>query len=163
MEKRWDKPYKNPVVIFWFGLLVVVLIVNFFMISTAFVTMPGLTNKKYSEKGRHYEEVLAQRDHMKALGWQSGLQIPAVKVNQEFVVKIKPVDQDGHLLELTDAKLFIYRPLEDDLDAVFKFEKQGDAWYAKAKVPLKGQWDVLVEYHAKGEKNLDSARIMAAE
>lgn len=160
MSKIWDKPHKNPLVIFWFVILAVVLAVNFFMISTAIMTNPGLVSENYYDKGKNYDQVLADRAHMQSLGWKTQLNIPSIYTEKMFSVAIAPIDAQGRLLTLENATLYFYRPLEKRQDLVYPMTKVGDQWQTQAKLPLKGNWDVLVEYFAEGERYIETAKVL---
>ena len=68
--KTWHKPWKNPFILFWLAILIIVLIVNFFMVSMAIVTNPGMVNASPYKHGANYEAIMAERKAEALLGWQ---------------------------------------------------------------------------------------------
>ncbi len=60
---------RNPWVIGWIAMVVLVLIINMFMISQAVITAPGLVNDQYYDKGKNYHKTVARRQQVESLGW----------------------------------------------------------------------------------------------
>ncbi|MCW8957281.1 MAG: FixH family protein, partial [Gammaproteobacteria bacterium] len=78
-----DNPHawRNPWVLGWIALVVIVLVVNIAMISLAFITNPGLVTEDYYEKGIDHEENFNKRMAARsALGWSYRTEFPTSPV-----------------------------------------------------------------------------------
>lgn len=145
-----DNPsaWRNPWVIGWIALVLIVLIVNGVMISLAFITNPGLVTEDYYEKGQDYEQninkMIAAR---KELGWTFQTDFPTDPVmNQAAHYSVNVVDKYG--VALSEAKVFLhaYRPSDADADfSVEMIETINGRYEAKIKYPLKGFWEYTID------------------
>ena len=142
------KALKNPWVLGWLALVVIVLAVNIGFISLAFITNPGLVDKNYYENAEDYEENLVKyRTARASLGWNYQADFPANPViNQKMLYRLSVVDKAG--LPLTDAKINIiaYRP--SDASADFKIsllEVDAGIYEAYITYPLKGIWEITTK------------------
>lgn len=159
-KKDWSHPLKNPFVVFWLVILVIVVGVNFYMVSLAIVTGPGMTTNNAYEQGRDYAQIVAKRRHMESLGWDLQWQMDVLKTSETNRVTIQPIDKQGVALYLDKANLFAYRPANQDFDRVAGFERQGsDTYVAQIDLPEKGLWELLIEVEAEGETYLASQRV----
>ncbi len=144
-----DNPraWRNPWVIGWISLVLVVLGVNIFMISLAFMTSPGLVVEDYYEQGRDYEQQINQKlAAWNALGWTVQNDFPAKPVmHQAQPYRITLVDKQG--LPLTQAKIRFkaYRPSDvaADFSQAMK-EVHPGVYETKVNFQLKGAWEVNI-------------------
>jgi len=138
--RDWSVAWKNPLIIMWFVILTVVLAVNFFMVSMAIVTAPGLTNTKYYEAGQNMAEILKKRQHMASLGWSLNIQLPVLVQNKPQKVSILVEDKTGKAFNVNSAILYYYRPSNqaDDGQLTLKPTGKTGAYQADLMLPLKG-------------------------
>ncbi len=134
---------RNPWVLGWIALVVLVLVVNAGMISMAVITNSGLVEEDYYEKGRDHEQnFLKKQAARNALGWNFKLDVPEdLILGQAHTLRFNVVDKQGLAVDALDIEVLAYRP--SDADADFKLEMQAFApgqYQAKAVFPLKGIW-----------------------
>lgn len=142
------KALRNPWVLGWLGLLSLVLVVNMGMITTAFMTNPGLVDKDYYEKGRDHEEnFLKKRMARNALGWSFRLDIPEqLTIGKTEKIRFNVVDKYGVPLRDISVNLHAYRPSDASADFFMQMKEFAPGQYqADAKFVLKGVWELHVK------------------
>ncbi|MBN2647699.1 MAG: FixH family protein [Thiotrichales bacterium] len=151
--RDWSNVWKNPFVIAWFVILSVVLAVNFFMVSMAIVTSPGLVVEDFYEQGKNMDKILAAQKKMEKLGWQLEIDLPILSEGKSQTVTLKVKDKSGSPLPMDQAILYYYRPSDRKLDgqvALSATAEQG-VYQAQLSLPLKGKWDLVMEVN-QGEQ-----------
>ncbi len=145
--RDWSVAWKNPFVVGWFVLLVIVLSVNFFMVSEAIVTFPGLTIEDYYEKGKDMGKIIAQREKMKRMAWQIDINLPVLTQNvpQHYTILVK--DKTGKAFNVDSAVLYYYRPSNKKYDgqSVLKSTGKVGEYEGDIELPLKGKYDFVLE------------------
>ena len=138
---------RNPWVLGWLALVAVVLGVNIYMISMAFITSPGLVSKNYYEQGRDYERTVQSRSAARAaLGWDVALEVSGVHMGKPAAFRIVAKDKDNRPLAESQVKLFAYRPSDVNADfSTVLAEKVPGEYVGDVVFPLKGAWDLVVE------------------
>lgn len=139
---------RNPWVLGWLALVAVVLGVNIFMISLAFITNPGLVSEDYYEKGRSYERTVQQRAATRsALGWDLALQAPEHIVWQRPAgFRLHVADKVGLPLGGATVTVHAFRPSDADADFTMPLAEVAPGQYVgDLEFPLKGKWDLVVE------------------
>lgn len=139
--------WKNPWVIGWVSLVVVVLIVNFTMISIAFITSPGLVDDDYYEKGQDYEKNINKiKTQRNALAWTYTTDFPAKAIqNKDAHYSFNLIDKYGVHITNADVNFNAYRP--SDANADFKvemIETVPGRYESQINYPLKGLWQFTV-------------------
>ena len=154
---------RNPWVLGWIALVVVVLGVNAGMITTAIVTNPGLVDKNYYEEGRQLERNITKNEAARnALGWQIKLDQPSRSVmGQEAVYHFTAYSSIGLPLNKLAPTLTAYRPSDANADFTMTMKEIGPGQYeARPVFPLKGAWDVSVNVkHQEHDFKLAEKRI----
>jgi nitrogen fixation protein FixH len=163
--KNWSKPWKNPFVLFWIFILVAVLAVNFFMVSMAIVTSPGLVSDNPYKHGANYEQILEKRKAQALLGWQLAMTLPDIKTGQTVTVSMQAKDKDGKPLVSDQVELYAYRPADIKDDFVVKFTptEQAGIYTAQFTVPKQGKWDWIAEIQIGADKSNIAGELFAAE
>ncbi len=151
-EKRWDKPLKNPFVIGWLVMLVLVLSVNLFMVNMAIVTNPGLVKNDLDHAEASVVDMLRREMKLKNLGWALDLQMPVLIQHAPAQVVARIYDKKrGATIVGDEAVLFYYRPSDPSADGQITMTRQPDGTFTGTlALPLKGKWDVILEIK-KGE------------
>jgi len=139
---------RNPWVLGWIVLVLVVLLVNVGMISTAMMTNSGLVEEDYYEKGRDHERnFLTKRAALHALGWDFKLDVPQELVHgKTHTLRFSVVDRQGLAVDDLNVEVLAYRP--SDASADFKLAMKTFApgqYQAKAVFPLKGIWELKLK------------------
>ncbi|WP_029406597.1 FixH family protein [Thiomicrorhabdus sp. Milos-T2] len=157
--RDWSVAWKNPFVIAWVVILVIVLSVNFFMVSMAIVTNPGLVVDDYYEQGKHMDEILAEQKRMEKIGWQLNVNLPILTESKADEVKLSVVDKEGNPIDVEKAILYYYRPSDRNLDGQITMKKMdGMGQYEQTiTLPLKGKWDLIMEV-TKGDIRINVGR-----
>lgn len=164
-NKNWSVAWKNPFVIFWFAIMIIVLFVNFFMVSMAIVTMPGLTVPDFYEKGKNMSSILEKRKHMETLGWEMQIDLPILEAGKDQMVTLKMIDKEGRLFNVDSAVLYFYRPSDIKYDGELTLQSTGESgvYQGILNLPIKGKYDLVMEV-TKGEEVYNLGRsIMVQE
>jgi len=151
------RAFRNPWVIGWIALVVIVLAVNIAMITLAFTTNPGLVDKDYYEKGRNFENnVQKQIAARNALGWTGNLDIPdALSRNHASPIRFSVVDEKGLPLGNLKVTLINYRPSDATADFISEMNEYSPGQYqATVTYPLKGLWEVTLHVD-RGDQQFD--------
>jgi len=157
--RDWSVAWKNPFVIGWVVILFIVLSVNFFMVSMAIVTNPGLVVDDYYEQGKRMDVILAEQKKMEKIGWQLEVDMPILSEGKSDQVKLSVKDKEGKALEVETAILYFYRPSDRNLDGQVVMNKvDGTGLYEQTfALPLKGKWDLIMEV-TKGDIRFNVGR-----
>ena len=152
--------FRNPWVLGWLGLLVLVVLVNTVFIVTAFKTTPGLVDKDYYEKGRDVEKnFLKKRQAYNRLGWEMSLNLPdEIVIGQQNTFSLSVVDALGMPLRDASVRMQAYRPSDANADYNASMDKVTEGVFqTRLSLPLKGIWDIKV-FVKKGEDELEISR-----
>ncbi|OOZ41041.1 hypothetical protein BOW53_05445 [Solemya pervernicosa gill symbiont] len=147
LSQSSKKAFRNPWVIGWITLILIVLGVNIAFISLAVVTNPGLVSDDYYERGQDHEKNINTRKAARsALGWQVSLDVPTdTTLGRETPFRFTAVDKVGRPLVDGSATLHAYRPSDAAADfEVAMFEKRPGQYVAPVVFPLKGYWRVII-------------------
>lgn len=157
--RDWSVAWKNPFVIAWVVILVIVLSVNFFMVSMAIVTNPGLVVDDYYEQGKHMDEILAEQKRMEQIGWQLDVDLPILSEAKTDTIKLSIKDKEGKPFDVETAILYYYRPSDRKLDGQISMNKvDGVGLYQQIiSLPVKGKWDLIMEV-TKGDIRFNIGR-----
>lgn len=147
--RDWSVAWKNPFVVGWFVILTIVLAVNFFMVSMAIVTNPGLVIEDFYEKGKNMDAVLANRKRMEQLGWQLDVDLPILNEGKAQTVTLTVLDKNDQAFDVDSAVLYYYRPSDKALDGEIALQPTGKPglYSTEFALPLKGKWDLVMEVH----------------
>jgi len=139
---------RNPWVLGWIALVIIVLGVNVGFISLAFITSPGLVDQNYYENAQDYEENLVKyRTARAALGWTYQADFPAHPViNNKARYQVSVVDKAGLPLTAASVRANAYRPSDASADFETHFTEVGGGIYeAEIIYPLKGRWEITID------------------
>ncbi|PLA74481.1 nitrogen fixation protein FixH [Hydrogenovibrio sp. SC-1] len=145
--------------------MIIVLSVNFFMVSMAIVTAPGLTVPDFYEKGKNMSSILERRKHMESLGWEMQIDLPIPVAGKDQVVTLKMMDESGQLFDVDTAVLYYYRPSNIKYDGELLLQSIGEKgiYQGVLNLPIKGKYDLVMEV-TKGEEVYNLGRsIMVKE
>ena len=157
--RDWSVAWKNPFVIAWMVILVVVLAVNFFMVSMAIVTNPGLVIDDYYEQGKRMDVILAEQKRMEKIGWQFNIDMPILSEGKSQTVTLQVLDKNNQPFDVDSAMLYYYRPSDRELDGEIKMLPTGNTgeYQQEFSLPLKGKWDLIMEVE-KGDIRFNVGR-----
>lgn len=163
--KTWHKPWKNPFIIFWLAILIIVLIVNFFMVSMAIVTNPGLVNSSPYKRGANYEAIMAERNAEALLGWQISIEWPELKEKTKTTLQLTALDKEGQAIVADSVELYAYRPsdLKDDFVLKLMATDVAGRYQTEVSMPKKGKWVWIAEVKRGNEKSSISGELMVAD
>ncbi len=144
--RDWSRPLRNPFVIGWLVMLVLVLSVNLFMVNMAIVTNPGLVKTDLDHAERSVAQIIRMDNKLKSLGWHLELNIPLLTQNQPQAVQARIATRDGKTIVGDRATLFYYRPADKHFDGKVELKRDSEGVFTGTlKLPLKGKWDVVLE------------------
>lgn len=141
--KGWWYPY------IFVGAFMVVVGVNGALAYFATSTFNGLETQNAYEKGRLYNQTLAEAEAQKALGWQ-------VILSAEQAIKERPGDYptdlvitatgpDGAALEGLEVVAEVRRPTQAGMDQQVRLTRRDAGRYGVVvTLPEPGQWEVRV-------------------
>ncbi|CAN8142426.1 FixH family protein [uncultured Thiomicrorhabdus sp.] len=158
-KRDWSNVWKNPFVIAWLVILTIVLAVNFFMVSMAIVTNPGLVVDDFYEQGKNMDKILAEQKRMEELGWQLNIDLPILSEGKSENVTLTVLDKESHAMEVDSAVLYFYRPSDRDLDGEQPLTATDTTgvYQTVFSLPVKGKWDLVMEI-TKGENVFNIGR-----
>ncbi len=158
-NRDWSVVWKNPFVIAWMVILIVVLAVNFFMVSMAIVTNPGLVIDDYYEQGKRMDVILAEQKRMEKIGWQLNVEMPVLSEGKTEKVKLQVLDKENNPLDVETAILYYYRPSDRNLDGNIEMIATGKTgeYEQQVQLPKKGKWDLIMEV-TKGDIRINLGR-----
>ncbi|MBT3197477.1 MAG: FixH family protein [Gammaproteobacteria bacterium] len=157
--------FRNPWVVGWLLLLLVVLLVNFGMITTAFMTSPGLVKEDYYEQGKDYERTVLQLiEARQRLGWKVNLDAGVVKVGVPALLEVRVSGKTGEAVAGLSGYLQVYRPSDKKQDMVVSVtEVEPGVYHARYTVLLKGVWDLLLTMEQGTDQYTVEQRVHAGE
>lgn len=136
-------------------MFLVVMIANGALVYFAMSSWPGLAYENASERGRKFNQVLAEEEKESALGWRFDVGY----IDGRVVVAA--YGRDGRSLTDLDLSGTLVRPLGGAVNRKLEFRSSGPGRYeATVELPLKGQWEVRLLAERMGERAHDAARIM---
>lgn len=146
-KRDWSVAWKNPFVIAWVSILLVVLTVNFFMVSMAIVTNPGLVIEDYYAQGKRMDVILAEQKRMEKIGWQLDINLPVLTEAKPEKITLKVLDKTGKPISVDSAILYYYRPSDRHLDGKLEMISSGQPgeYSQQFVLPKKGKWDLIME------------------
>jgi nitrogen fixation protein FixH len=160
---RSNSPWRNPWVLGWIGLILVVLTVNLTMVFVAIATNPGLVNDDYYDRGQNYERTLVSR-LAKDPGWTMRADIPDdLQANQSATILVTLVDKVGQPVTPDQITFFAYRPSDKSQDFSAPMAKEGPGQYSvRVTFPLFGAWDSLIAIRQGQDEFTTGERIRVA-
>jgi nitrogen fixation protein FixH len=155
--------WKNPWVLGWIGLVVVVLGVNITMVVLAIATNPGLIRDDYYERGRDVERTIMTR-LAEGPQWTMRIDVPAgARAEQPTKVRFAVVDAVGQPVSPDRVTYFAYRPSDAHRDFSVPMERHAPGIYeAEVEFPLGGVWDTVVAIEQGGDEHSLGQRISVA-
>lgn len=156
----WDAAQRRsdqwiPWVFVWGMVLVVV--VNAIMVWFALSTFTGTTVDRSYERGRLYNEVIAEAERQARIGWRFSLVWQAdASAPLSGRVVLQAADKGSAPLDRLSIEAAVIRPLEAPDPIALGFTQVGPGRYvAPLSVPKPGQWEVRLEARRGGEGPVD--------
>jgi nitrogen fixation protein FixH len=130
------------------GAFVVIIAVNLVLVFASLSTFTGLTTGKSYDRGRAYNQVLAEAARQDALGWTARVTLEA------GVLGVAVTDREG-LPVGGRIEGVLLRPLEGTT-LPLDFAAAGPGRYiAHAALPAPGQWEARLTLHGSGAQRLE--------
>ena len=130
------------------GGMLLVVVVNGFMAYTALSTFTGVTTGRSYDRGRSYNQVLAEAARQDALGWTARVAL------EGKVLTVTVADREG-LPVGGRVEGVLHRPLEGaELRLDFAVAGPG-RFIAFAEPSAAGQWDARLTLHGERGERLD--------
>lgn len=160
VQSKAASPWRNPWIVGWLALVVVVLSVNLLMVYLAITTNPGLVVDDYYDRGQHYEKTLFER-RAKSAELDTTLELPAtLKVGEPARITFSARLKSNRVLQIESADLYLYRPADASRDFNAEMRPLGhNAFSAEIRFPLKGVWDLIVHIREGGQEHNFPRRI----
>jgi len=163
--KNWSKPWRNPFVLFWLFILIAVLTVNFFMVSMAIVTNPGLVNNNPYKHGVNYDQIMEARKAQALLGWQLQMPWSQVKEGESVRLTLRAQDAAGSPIVADLVEMYAYRPSDIKEDFMMRFQPTAEQGVYQADVTFskRGKWDWIVEVQRGTDKSSIAGDVFVAD
>ena len=136
---------RNPWVIGWLGILLLVVLVNVAFIVTAFMTNPGLVDENYYEKGKDHERTVQTKiANRERLAWDISLKTTdIITANRATTIHVDLKNHEGVLIHADSVIFSAYRPSDVNADFSQPMENLAPGRFVTTtKFPLKGVWDL---------------------
>jgi nitrogen fixation protein FixH len=131
------------------GGMLTVFAVNTGLVYAALSTFTGVTVGRAYERGRGYDQVLAEAARQDALGWSA-----RVTLAEDGMLVLVAQDRDGHPLAVA-VRGVLHRPLEG-IDLPLDFATAGAGrWIAAVQAPRAGQWEARLTLTGPGGQPFD--------
>lgn len=133
------------------GCMLLVVVVNGIMAYYAVSTFTGVTVPRSYERGRGYDQVLAEAARQDALGWQADVALGA------GALSVTATDREGRPIPGRIVGV-LQRPLEG-VELPLAFAPRGAGrWSAEVQPPQRGQWEARLTLFGPGETPFDIRR-----
>lgn len=155
IDKKQSAWWRNPWVIGWLSLLVVVLVMNIIMIMFSISGNPGVVTADYYDRGKDKEQNTLKK-RARNPGWQMAIEAPEfIELDQPTTFRYTVTDREGETVQVDRVVFYAYRPSDDAMDFSKEMQMVEPGLYqVEVSFPLKGAWDLLVgaksgedEYH----------------
>jgi nitrogen fixation protein FixH len=155
MSRTLPEPRRSAWIpwVFVGGMLIVVA-VNGVLVFSALTTFSGVTTPRAFERGRLYNQVLAEAARQEALGWRVSAEL------HEGMLRVRATDREGLPLGVRLSGTLL-RPIEGE-QHVLDFAAVAPGLWIAAPPPLRpGQWEARLRV-TRGEDRTDAAiRLLA--
>ncbi len=153
ISQRNKEALKNPWVLGIILFVLTFLTANAIFIYLAFESPPSLVDQDFYENGKNYEQIQAQIDAQKTLGWTGLFMIPTqTRVNQMQTYDVLIQGKNAVAIDLDSVVMKAYRPSDANADFSIVMSKTKPGVYtAEMSFNLPGTWDLIVEAK-QGEK-----------
>jgi nitrogen fixation protein FixH len=133
------------------GGMLTVVAVNAGLVYASLSTFTGVTVGRAYERGRGYDQVLAEAARQDALGWSARVAL----AEDGGVLVLVAQDREGQPLRAAQVQGVLRRPLEGiDLPLDFAAAAPG-RWIAAVQVPRAGQWEARLTLTGPGGQAFD--------
>jgi nitrogen fixation protein FixH len=130
------------------GAFGVIIAVNLVLVVASVTTFTGLTTGQAYDRGRTYNQVLAEAARQDALGWTARATLDG------SVLSVAVTDREG-LPVAGHLEGVLQRPLEGTA-LPLDFAAAGTGRFiAHAVLPAAGQWEARLTLHGAGDRRLD--------
>jgi nitrogen fixation protein FixH len=131
------------------GGMLLVVAVNGVLVYSALTTFSGVTTPKAYERGRLYNEVIAEAARQEALGWQVRAEL------RDGMLRVAATDREGLPLGGRVAGTLL-RPLDGEQLALDFAAAAPGLWIAAAPALRPGQWEARLRV-SRGADRTDAA------
>lgn len=130
------------------GMMVIVVAVNGVLIFSAIHSFTGTTTGAAYDRGRAYNQVIAEAERQAALGWTGRASLAAGRLD------VAVTDRDGNAVP-GRLRGLLHRPL-DGRDVPLEFTAgAAGRWSAPATPPAAGQWEARLTLTDAAGRHLD--------
>jgi nitrogen fixation protein FixH len=146
VSQKNKKALKNPWFLVTVGLVLIVLAINVFMVTTSVVTGPGLIYEDYYQRGVDYEKKMVKliRDK-KELNWDIIINSIENNKGHKSSIEVLVKDENENLIPGLKGMLQIYRPSNRKEDIHMQLTEISKGVYsAEYLLNLQGWWHLIV-------------------
>jgi nitrogen fixation protein FixH len=156
-------PWRNPWVIGWVSLVVIVVAMNVVMVMFAIKGNPGIVADDFYDRGQDYEQNMLKRQ-ARDPGWLMDVESPEyIELAQPTTFTYTVSGKEGEHVEVDRVVFYVYRPSDAKMDFSKEMTEVAPGEYTvEVSFPLKGAWDVLVSAKTGDDEYNTSLRLGVA-
>lgn len=160
MSATMNRPTHDPNRSRWIpwafaGAMLLVVVVNMVMVYFATSTFTGVTVPRSYERGRGYDQVIAEAARQDALGWKAEVVLAG------GALRVAATDREGRPVP-GRVEGVLLRPLEGTEIPLAFNATGGGHWMAEVAPPRPGQWEARLTLFGPNETPFDiRQRVMA--
>ncbi|MDX8413928.1 MAG: FixH family protein [Mariprofundales bacterium] len=159
LSRQLKQDLKNPWLRAILAVVGVTLVVNFALITYAYISPPNLVVQDYYERGKSYFHDEHLRDAAATTAWRLQLLLPnQLKVGKVDTCRLYVMDHQGKPVHAGKVILKAYRPSDarHDFSVALHLTDAG-TFVAPVSFPLPGHWDLIARIDADGQ-HFDTAQ-----
>lgn len=125
---------------YFVAFFVVLAILDGIFVYLAVSTQTGVVTEHSYQKGRDYNNVIAEVEQQEALAWHA--EIAFDKASGQVTAAL--TDKTGQAISHADVTAYFSRPTQAGYDFSEELTAQGNGYSKAVTFPLQGQWDVTI-------------------
>lgn len=137
------------------GAMLLVVVVNMVMVYFATSTFTGVTVQRSYERGRGYDQVIAEAARQDALGWKADVSLTG------GTLRVVATDREGRPVPGRIEGVLL-RPLEGTEIPLAFNATGGGRWVAEIELPRAGVWEARLTLFGPNETPFDIRRRVMA-
>lgn len=147
---------KSKIPYFFFVFFAVIFAVDFFYIYLAKKNWRGLATEDAYQKGLHYNNVIANANKQKELGWEMKISYKNLQ-NKSGELEIFLFDKNNQKISDVSVVVNFKRPIQEGKDFSRELKFFGTSYKTKIDFPFAGQWDFIISA-SKGSDNYQETK-----
>lgn len=141
---------------------VIVAAVNFGFIYVSVTSYDGLVEDNYYNRALNYQEEKIELERQQTLGWNFSTK--TVKQKDQLFYTLEVKDKSGKAIDKAHAEVTFFRPTQSGFDQSLTLnETKAGTYQGSVNLPLKGVWDVHINFKKNAEKWKKKERLTVSQ